>query len=123
MNLKKYSWYFTIIILAALPACNGINYVDGGTCKYENKIYPAVVIKIDKKDSLNADILFRINDETGNLYRDSVSWNMEKKEYALLSMIKKDSIRMGNRYRYVVKQITEGSCVPKIEILILEKYK
>ena len=80
-------------------------------------------MKIEQKDSLQADILFRIEDETGKLYRDSVSWNMEKKEYAQLSTIKEDSIRVGNKSRYVVKQITTGHCTPKIEILLLEKYR
>lgn len=118
----KYSKYLPIVIVAALFACNG-NNIDGGSCTYNDKTYPAVVIKIEQKDSLRADILFKIEDETGKLYRDSVSWNMEKKEYALLSLIKKENVKIGNRYRYVIKQITSGHCTPKIEILLLEKYQ
>ena len=122
MSSLKFSRYLPTFIVMTLFACNG-NTIDGGSCTYNDKIYPAVVVKIEQKDSLRADILFRIEDEDGKLYRDSVSWNMEKKEYALLSMIQKDSIKTGNRYRYVVKQITSGHCTPKIEILLLEKYQ
>lgn len=122
MKVKKYAGYLPLVFTASLFACNS-NNIDGGACTYIDKNYPAVVVKIEKKDSLQADIYFRIEDETGKPYRDSVSWSMEKKEYALLSTIKKDSIEIGKKYRYVVKQITSGHCTPKIEILLLEKYQ
>ena len=123
MNLLKYGSYLPLIFLVTLFSCNCNNTIDGGSCTYETKIYSALVINIEKKDSLHADILFKIEDKTGNLYRDSVSWYMEKKEYALLSMIKKDSVEVGNKYQYIIMEIKTGHCTPKIEILKLDKYQ
>ena len=123
MNVLKYRSYLLLSFLVSLFSCKCNHTIDGGSCTYDTKIYPAMVINIETKDSLNADILFKIEDKTGNLYRDSVSWNMEKKEYALLSMIKKDSVEVGDTYQYIIMEIKTGHCTPKIEILKLEKYQ
>lgn len=85
---------FLIYIIAFflfLFSCNS-NEPDGGPCTYDKKIYPATVIGIVKKDSLVADIIFRVNDLSGNIYRDSVLWSMGKKELMPLTMIEKDSM-------------------------------
>lgn len=122
----KSNYLFCCFIAAVLIACNSNKEKEeptGGPCSYETKIYPATVIKIEKKDSLKADIIFRIDDNTGRLYRDSVSWYMEKREWILLSMIEKDRIGVGRKYQYEVQRIISGSCNPAIETLKLEKYQ
>jgi len=116
---------FLICIITLFPflfSCNS-NEPDGGPCTYDKKIYPATVIGIEKKDSLNADIIFRVNDLNGNIYRDSVSWFREKKEWMPLTKIKNDTIAIGKIYTYEVWRIITGHCNPNIELLKLEESK
>ena len=116
---------FLIYIIALFPflfSCNS-NEPDGGPCTYDKKIYPATVIGIVKKDSLVADIIFRVNDLSGNIYRDSVLWSMEKKEMMPFAMIEKDSIAVGKKYTYDVWKIIDGHCNPKIETLKIVECK
>lgn len=96
---------------------------DGGPCSYETKIYPATVIKIEIGDSLYIDILFRVDDEFGNLYKDSVSWYMENKNWLSISEINKDSISLGKKYQFLIDEIKTGACNPFIEKLTLLKYE
>lgn len=112
--------YFTLF---SLLACNSMNEPDGGPCTYDKKIYPATVIGIIKKDSLGADIIFRVNDLNGNIYRDSVLWSMEKKELMPLALIGKDSIAIGKKYTYDVWKIIDGHCNPNIETLSIVECK
>ena len=111
---------FSVIIISCSDNRN--NNVAGGPCTYEKKFYPATVIKIEKKDSLNADIIFKIEDGAGNVYRDSVSWYMENKGLASIVQIEKDSIAIGKKYTYEVWKIITGHCNPDIERLALEKF-
>lgn len=115
---------FALYILL-LGACtnNEKEEPEGGPCTYETKIYPATVIAIENIDSIHADILFRITDEEGQLYRDSVSWYMENKSPIELARIEKESVTVGKKFKYTVCQIKTGSCNPHIESLLLEKFE
>jgi hypothetical protein len=111
----------SFFVLVVLVACNSWDEPDGGSCIYDKKKYPATVIGIEKKDSLNAEVYFRVNDSLGNVYRDSVTWSREKKEWMSLAKIEKDSIAVGKKYTYEVWKIITGHCNPDIEILKLEE--
>ncbi len=108
----------TLMLTIFITSCsNSGEEPDGGPCTYDKKIYPATVIGIIKKDSLVADIIFRVNDLSENIYRDSVLLSMEKKEMMPFAMIEKDSIAVGKKYTYDVWKIIDGHCNPKIETL------
>ena len=113
----------SFFVLVILVACNSRDEPDGGSCTYDKKKYPATVIGIEKIDSLNAEVYFRVNDSLGNVYRDSVTWSREKKEWMSLAKIEKDSISVGKKYTYEVWKIITGHCNPDIEILKLEECK
>ena len=119
--MKSIFFIYTIALFPFLLSCNS-NEPDGGPCTYDNKVYPATVISIEKKDSLYAELLFRIEDESGKLYRDSVSWFMENKHWLKISDLKKDSITPGKKYKYRIDLLKSGSCNPNLERLTLEKY-
>jgi hypothetical protein len=119
----NFLYFISFVVPVVLRACNGWDEPDGGPCSYDKKKYPATVIGIEKKDSLNAEVYFRVNDLSGNVYRDSVSWSMEKKEWMALAKIEKDSISIGKKYTYQVWKILTGHCNPDIKLLELEEYK
>lgn len=114
---------FCFVIIVVLLSCNNNGQTEGGPCTYDTKIYPATVIGIEKKDSLYADIIFRINDDTGNIYRDSVLWSIESNRLIEMILIEKDSIAVGKKYQYRIDNIKTGTCNPNIERLKLEKFE
>ncbi len=121
---KMGKFFFHVSITIFITSCSNIGEEpDGGPCTYDKKIYPATVIGIIKKDSLVADIIFRVNDLNGNIYRDSILWSMEKKELMPLAMIEKDSIAVGKKYTYDIWKILTGHCNPKIETLKIVECK
>jgi len=121
--MKKFYFFYYILLAVTAHACNDDSAEPtGGPCSYTTKIYTATVIDIEKKDSTHADIFFRINDEAGNLYRDSVSWFIENNNWLEISQVEKDSILTGKKYKYQVDKIKTGSCDPDIEKLTLEKF-
>lgn len=110
-------------LIAAIISCN--QNIDGGSCTYNTILLPAEVIAIIPLpyDSTRSDILFKITDSTGNIYRDSVSWSMKTKGYLNNTQIIKDSITIGKKYTYTISKILTGHCDPDIEILELKKFK
>lgn len=118
-------FYLLVVFITLLFTgynCNSHEEPEGGPCTYETKIYPATIIAVEKTDSLHAELLFRIEDEYGKIYRDSVSWYMENKNRLKISDLKKDSVIPGKKYKYMIDLIKTGSCNPHIERLTLEKY-
>ena len=115
--------YFLTLLFYSCNSNNGKDEPAGGPCTYETKFYPATIIAIEKIDNLNADIIFKIEDEVGQTYRDSVSWYMEKQSWISFSQIEKDSITVGKKYNYHLDRIKTGSCNPNMEMLTLEKFE
>jgi hypothetical protein len=121
---KSFYFIFCFVLSVIIGCnCNNIGLPEGGPCTYETKNYPAIVIGIEKQDSLNADIIFKIETGTGEVYHDSVSWYMENNSWILISQIEKDSISIGKKYKYRLDFIKTGSCNPHIERLTLEKFQ
>jgi hypothetical protein len=120
---KVYLQLLSVLFFSGIVyACNyNKKQPSGGPCKYETIIYPAAVIAVDTGNS--PDVIFRVKDLSGVVYRDSVSWFKEKAISLTREKIIQESIRMGNRYKYEIMKITSGSCDPQIETLKLEKYK
>jgi len=115
------SCFFFVILF---PSCNSQpEKTVGGPCTYETKIFPATLTVIKRKDWFTADLIFRITDNNGALYRDSVSWYIENKAWVNVPDILEKEIIVGNNYKYIVEEIKTGTCTPKIEKLTLEKYK
>jgi hypothetical protein len=119
----KANWFLSgLFIITGLLACADAKKKPsgGGPCTYEITVYPATVIHI--KTEGTTDILFRVEDLNGALYRDSVSWFKEKNSSLEKELIEWDSIRVGKKYKYEIMKITTGSCDPKIEMLTLEEF-
>jgi hypothetical protein len=119
-----------LLLLLTAVACNNNSEnrgedgpEDGGPCRYETVHLPATLLAVIKKDSTGADLLFRVQDKTGRLYRDSVSWYMQEQELVPLSRLEKDSIVVGKQYRYQVQKLVSGSCKGRLEQLLLQEYR
>lgn len=117
---------YLLIIAAIINSCsNGKKQnVDGGPCSYEDKIYPAKLIKLDPSpDSSEYDAWFeinRLNDAPAD-YRDTVQYSPYNSRIPN-EQIKKDSIAVGKVYKFISRTIKTGSCDPHVESIRLEKY-
>ena len=117
---------YLLTIAAIINSCkNGKKEIPaGGPCSYEDKIYPAKLIRLDPSpDSSEYDAWFeidRLNDAPPD-YRDTVHYSQHNSRIPA-EQIKKDSIAIGNLYKYVESIIKSGSCNPHIESIRLERY-
>lgn len=114
--------YCVPLLLSSCNCNNGNDEPAGGPCAYETKIYPATLILVKRKDRFTADLIFKVTDKNGTLYRDSVSWYKENNNWINVPDILENEITVGKNYKYIIEEIKTGSCTPRIEKLILEKF-
>ena len=112
-------------ILAILISCNNNvkEVADGGSCSYEDKTYPAKLIKIIPINQDEYDAQFKLegsHDFAGNDTIYYSSFNHQRYIYKKDKPI--DSLVIGKQYAYFVKNIISGSCNPHIEFLSLNPY-
>jgi len=113
-----------LIIFVVINSCkNGKKQnVDGGPCSYEDKIYPARLVKLEASpDSSNYNGWFEIDSLSGNS-KDTISYLRMMNRDITKEQLQKDSISVGNRYKYVESTIKTGECDPDMRTIRLEKY-
>jgi hypothetical protein len=118
--------FFYLLVICVTLSCNNRKKEtpDGGPCSYEDKIYPAKLIKLDPSpDSSEYDAWFeinRLNDAPAD-YRDTVHYSPHN--YRIPGEeVKKDSIAVGKVYKFISSTLKTGSCNPHVENVILERY-
>jgi hypothetical protein len=95
---------------------------DGGPCSYEDKTYPAKLIKLEENaDSITYNGRFEIDNPFGK-GKDTISYLRMTNQSISKEQLQKDSIAVGNIYKYVVSKIKMGDCNPDIRTIRLEKY-
>jgi hypothetical protein len=113
-----------LIIAVVINSCsNGKKEnVDGGPCSYEDKFYPARLIKLEASpDSSTFNGWFEIDDPSGK-GKDTISYLRMTNHDITKEQLKKDSIATGNIYKYVVSMIKTGECNPDVRSIRLERY-
>jgi hypothetical protein len=95
---------------------------DGAPCSYEDKFYPARVVKLEiNADSITCNAWLEIDNPSGK-GKDTISFLRMTNRSITKEQLQKDSIVIGNIYKYVVSTIKTGDCNPDIRTIRLEKY-
>jgi hypothetical protein len=115
-----------LIIFLILNACNNgkkeKEIPAGGPCSYEDKFYPARLVKLEASpDSSTFNGWFEIDNSSGN-GKDTISYLRMTNRSITKEQLQKDSIAVGNVYKYVVSTIKTGDCNPDVRTIRLEKY-
>ena len=117
-------FFCLLISVIIMNSCNNgkKHNVDGGPCSYEDKFYPARLVKLEASpDSSTFNGWFEIDDPSGN-GKDTISYLRMTNHDITKEQLKKDSIAVGNNYKYVESTIKTGECDPDIRTIRLEKY-
>lgn len=114
-----------LFITAIIISCNNRKkeIPDGGPCSYEDKIYPARLLELEASpDSTIFNGWFEIDDPSGNGSKDTLNYLRLTNNSITKERLQKDSIVIGNIYKYVESAIKTGACNPDIRTIRLERY-
>lgn len=121
--MKNSSIVLSLIFYFVISGCkNCKGQVDGGPCSYTTKYYPAQVIDIFEIDSLYSEIYFLLKDSTV-IDTDTMTYSSEFTGYINTDTLRKKDIKIGDLFKYEIKDIQSGHCSPHLERLLLEKYE
>jgi hypothetical protein len=108
--MRFFSWLW---LLAVVPSCGQRSSdVAGGPCSYDTVAYPAVILEIDKTDSVVGDIQFMVDWGEGAV--DTQWYSIANPNYIPMADIVKSGIVVGDTIQYLHYQITSGSCNPDL---------
>jgi hypothetical protein len=111
-----------IVCLTILACKSNKSKPDGGPCSYDEKNYPATLVRLEvAPDSSNYNPWFEIDDPAGN-GKDTISYLRMTNQNVSREQLAKDSIAVGKVYEYVVKKIKSGDCDADIRTIRLEKF-
>ena len=124
--LSKHKFFGCLLVATALSGCNLFrdkHIPAGGPCEYETNYYPAIVDSVIIVDTDMIDARFLISghnleqEHANSLYFSAAfGKHLSPKEADSLG------IHKGAVFKYQVRDITEGTCNPHMEFLILEPY-
>lgn len=92
----------------------------GGPCSYKHDTLPARVVKINRQPNSMPGVYFEVR--YSETHSDTVSYNTTNKRDISEEEITKSGIKPGAVFRYIVSEITSGSCNPRVTQLLLEPY-
>lgn len=97
--------------------------MDGGPCSYKETIHPAKLIKLETPDSVRYNAWLELEPGIRSAgKKDTVYSERLNGGPIYAEQIKKDSISVGRIYVYVVKEILDGHCTPRVDIIRFDKY-
>ena len=119
--------FFYFLVIGAIMSCNNQKKekgdIDGGPCSYEDKFYPARLVKLEKNaDSITYNAWLEIDDPSGKGVKDTISYLRMTNQSISKEQLQNDSIAVGNIYKYVVSTIKTGACNPDIRTIRLERH-
>jgi hypothetical protein len=104
-------------------SCNNGGTVDGGPCSYKETIHPAKLIKLETTDSVRYNAWLELEPGIRSSGKKDTVYSERLNGGPLYAeQIKKDSIEVGRIYKIVVKEIQEGHCTPRVDMIRFEKY-
>jgi hypothetical protein len=93
--------------------------VEGGYCNYKSEDFPAIILDIDSSNVEDCDLqLYRPED-----FNDTVIYSMKNNNSLKLETIHSEKLKVGDTIIYQQSHITEGSCNPFVERIVLEKFR
>ncbi len=116
---------FVLIIFVIINSCKNRKKETptGGPCSYEDKFYPARLVKLEASpDSNSFNGWFEIDNPSVNGTKDTLSYLRLTNNSITNEQLQKDSIATGTIYKYVVSTIKTGTCNPDIRTIRLERY-
>ncbi len=119
---QLFIYTFLIITLINQACKSGKSKPDGGPCTYDEKDYPATLVRLEvAPDSTNYNPWFEIDDPAGH-GKDTISYLRMTNQNVSREQLTRDSIAVGGIYKYVVKKIISGDCDDDIRTIRLEKF-
>lgn len=92
--------------------------VDGGSCSYDHKIYPAIILWIDSTNVENCDLhLYRPSD-----FKDTIYYSMKNLNLLKLESIHAEKLKTGDTIIYQQSHMIEGTCNPFVERILVKRY-
>lgn len=110
-----------LFVAALIYSCNNGSPVDGGPCQYKETRYPARLIKLETHDSMRYNAWLEL--EAGITFpdrKDTVFSERLNGGPLYAEQISKDSIAVGKIYTLVRKEIIEGHCTPRVDMILFE---
>ena len=93
--------------------------VEGGDCDYENEDFPALILEIDSSNVEDCDLQLYCPIEL----KDTLFYSMKNNNSLKLETIHSAKLKVGDTIIYNQSHITEGSCNPFVERIVLEKFR
>ena len=93
--------------------------VEGGDCDYENEDFPALILEIDSSNANYCNLkLLRLPDRIDTLIYTEINGNdLDVDE------LTEKNITVGDTIIYQIQTNYDGTCMPEIELIIVEKFK
>ena len=93
--------------------------VAGGDCDYENEDFPALILEIDSSNANYCNLkLLRLPDRIDTLIYTEINGNdLDVDE------LTEKNITVGDTIIYQIQTNYDGTCMPEIELIIVEKFK
>jgi len=111
------------MLVLLFTACNNDDNMAGGPCTYDEQVEPVMLTRFEKIDSLRYDAIFIFENTASMKWKDSIRYSTHNNgEYMTAEKISADSLVIGNKYQYIIKTISTGSCDPGFERLALKPY-
>jgi hypothetical protein len=115
--------FLYLLIFSVIISCNNQKKETpaGDPCSYEDKTYPAKLLKLEQNaDSITYNAWLEVDNPAGNR-KDTLSYLRMTNEGISEEQLQKDSIVVGNIYKYVVSTIKTGDCNPDVRTIRLER--
>jgi hypothetical protein len=92
--------------------------VEGGDCDYENEDFPALILEIDSSNVEDCDLQLYCPIEL----KDTLFYSMKNNNSLNLETIHSEKLKVGDTIIYQQSHLTEGSCNPFVERIVLKKF-
>ena len=94
--------------------------IAGGPCTYKDNIYPAKVLKIEGQNDQTLDIVFEVT--LSGKKKQTITYSGTMNSYISPDEVMKSGILLDSTYKYVQSEIVTGTCNPKVNKFVFEKY-
>jgi hypothetical protein len=123
--MKKYTWFIanTLCILV-MSSCHFFESTEaaGGPCSYKDTQLVARVIAVNSYDSTHFDVWFKLDSNALiPAPHDTILYSLQTSNYLDKSAVDSLGIQPGKAYTYLVREIIEGHCNPRITRIIFQK--